>query len=122
MQFPYEQEAMNGYEMPDGLNLWQQHIYLSLRSLYQQYRSGAIDRKTAIVEKRMLEKAAIEASRHAEFQDRMTASTAELWRRIEAAGTAYAKERTLEHADAFYEAVYRVGAGHGRLRGREGRP
>ena len=32
--------------------------------------------------------------------------SAELWKEIEAAGCAYARDRTIAHADAFYEAVY----------------
>lgn len=119
MEVSYEEAARLGGRMPTGLRQWEQYAYLCLRNLYWQYRDGAIDRDTVEVEKRKIMGAARRAENQAVFQDKLCASTTELWRRIEAAGTAYAQERTLEHADAFYEAVYRVGAGHGRLRGRE---
>lgn len=115
MELPYEREAMHGCRMPDGLAQWEQYVYLSLRHLYQQYRAGAIDRDTAKAEKQKIEAAARRAKEETEFSEKMTASTIDLWRTIEAAGCEYAKNPTIEHADALYRAVYRVGRKHGRL-------
>ena len=53
-EFEYERQAMAGEEMPDGLQFAGQNYYLGLRMLYHQYKQGAIDRETAIREKRRL--------------------------------------------------------------------
>lgn len=115
MQLPYEREAMNGNAMPEGLCLWQQYIFLSLRILYQQYRAGAINRDTAIAEKRLLEKTARDAESQSASVDKLVLSTKDLWKSIELAGSTYAKNPTIENADAFYKAVYGVGRKHNRL-------
>lgn len=51
---PYEQAAMRGDEMPDGLDYPDQVLYLCLRTLYAQTRMKIIDRDTAIREKKKL--------------------------------------------------------------------
>lgn len=45
---PWEQQAIRGDEMPDGLGYADQILYMLLRSLYAQKRLGIIDRETAI--------------------------------------------------------------------------
>ena len=35
--FPWEREAMQGAEMPDGLSMYDQMAYISLRTLYHDY-------------------------------------------------------------------------------------
>ena len=52
--FPYERQAMNGDELPNGLEYPDQVLYLSFRMLYAQLRQGVIDRDTAVREKRKL--------------------------------------------------------------------
>lgn len=106
--FPWEQGAMGGEELPEGLSLPDQMAYISLRGLYRQYRSGVLDRETAAAEKRKIVKAARDAETMEAFRDKLARSTVTLWKEIEAAGNAYAREPTLETADAFYQAVYRV--------------
>lgn len=54
--FPYERQAMNGDEMPDGLEYPDQIMFLSLRMLYAQLKQGIIDRETAVREKKKLAK------------------------------------------------------------------
>lgn len=51
---PYESAAMRGDEMPDGLSMPDQMLFLALRSLYWQVRKGIIDRDRAVLEKRKL--------------------------------------------------------------------
>lgn len=50
--FPYEREAMNGNEMPNGLEYPDQVLYLCFRKLYAQLRQGIIGRDTAVLEKK----------------------------------------------------------------------
>lgn len=108
MQFEFEKQAMSGFPLPDGLKQWEQNAYIALRGLYRQYRSGVIDRETATADKQMIVKAARDAERMEAFCSKLAQSTVTLWKEIEATGNAYAKEPTLENADAFYRAVYRV--------------
>jgi hypothetical protein len=51
---PWEQSAIRGDEIPDGLDYPDQVLYLNLRTLYAQKRMGIIDRDTAITEKKKL--------------------------------------------------------------------
>ena len=51
-----ERLAMKNLIMPEGLNLPEQLVYLSLRHLHEMYREGRISRKQARAEKIMLEK------------------------------------------------------------------
>lgn len=100
--------AADGGPIPDELKQWEQNAYIALRGLYRQYRAGTLDLETATAEKRKIIKAAQDAESLEAFRDKLARSTATLWREIEAAGSAFAKEPTLENADAFYQAVYRV--------------
>lgn len=49
-----ERSAMKSEPMPDNLTMPEQWLYLSLRILYREYRSGAIEKKQARQEKRKL--------------------------------------------------------------------
>lgn len=51
---PYERQAMNGDEMPDGLPYYDQLLFLQLRLLYDTHKKGIIDRETARKEKRQM--------------------------------------------------------------------
>lgn len=51
---PYEQAAIRGDEMPDGLDYPDQVMFLNLRMLYAQKRMNIIDRETAVREKKKL--------------------------------------------------------------------
>lgn len=51
---PFESAAMRGDDLPDGLNLPDQVLFLSLRSLYWQVRKGVVDRERAVAEKKKL--------------------------------------------------------------------
>lgn len=50
----WEKAAMNGDELPKGLEYPEQVYFMSLRLLYDSLRRGIIDRTTAIREKREL--------------------------------------------------------------------
>ena len=51
---PYEKRAMNGDDMPTGLDYPDQIMYLQLRLLYDNFKKGIIDKQTAQAEKRQL--------------------------------------------------------------------
>lgn len=108
MQFEFERQAMLGFPIPDGLKQWEQNEYIAMRSLYQQYREGVIDRETATADKRKIVKAARDAESIEAFHSKLAQSIATLWKEIEAAGCAFAKGPSMETADAFFQAVYHV--------------
>ena len=98
--FPWEREAMQGAEMPDGLSLYDQMAYLSLRSLYRDYHEKRLDRETASAEKRRVFGAWEQAKRAAEFDRLLQDYHVRLIRGVERAVTGCRKEPT--EANALY--------------------
>ena len=82
MVFPYETEAANGEPMPDGLSLVDQCAFYFLQTMY-----------------RGLRKCIMESWR------KMGDFWAETYRQVEAAQTAYRKNRTLANADRLIAAL-----------------
>lgn len=92
---PYEKLAIVGEEMPDGLAFPDQIMFLSLRALYWQHKSGIIERETAIKEKRKLLK---EYEINQAYQEAYK-SYIEQVKKTELAKAKYRKNKTLENAD-----------------------
>ena len=101
-ELPFERAAMRGEEMPDGLLLSEQKVFIALRSLYAAYRRGEIERERASREKQML----IRQMEHEIKVDELNEKISHLWKRIEIPALEYAKNPTRKIADAFYAAVY----------------
>lgn len=99
--FPYEVAAMNGEEMPKGLTIPDQIMFLGLRLLHASYRLGIISREAARKEKNSL----IRQCDYFRFRDHLSNGWAEGIKKTEAARAAYRKERTLENADRLLAAV-----------------
>lgn len=111
LAYPYERAAMLGEEMPGGLDLVDQLCFLSLRGLYAQVRSGAIDRAAGSREKAELVYRHDLWERKLMLRERVVERSAGLFRAVELAANAYAKERTLENADRLYHALYGIAVG-----------
>ena len=47
--FPWERGAMQGAEMPDGLSIYDQMAYISLRTLYHDYHEKRLGMATSTV-------------------------------------------------------------------------
>lgn len=92
---PWEQAAIRGDEMPDGLGYPDQILFLCLRMLYAQKRAGIIDRNTAVTEKKKL----LDEYRLYQFREQMGDRWTEQIRLTELARAEYRKNRTLESAD-----------------------
>lgn len=105
--YPYERAAMLGDEMPDGLDLPDQLTFLCLRRLYAQKRNGIIDRATGSSEKKNLGRQRNVWMERLHAEEKLAQHCAKMFRDIEAAANAYAKERTLENADRLYQVLYR---------------
>jgi hypothetical protein len=105
MVLPYEQAAINDEEMPIGLHLSEQKAFFCLRALYREYKNGTVGKEQAIREKQKIIKQLEDELSY----DNIILRIAQLWPRIEEPARDYRKNRTLESADKFIEAVYQVG-------------
>lgn len=108
LRLPYERAAMRGEEMPDGLALPDQLCFLGLRTLYAQARQGIISREVGSREKgRLLHQREVQIQK-LRTKENLVASACSMLQNTEQAANRYAKDRTLENADALYETIYRV--------------
>lgn len=96
--FLWEREAMQGAEMPDGLSLYDQMAYLSLRTLYHDYHEKRLDRAAASAEKRRIVGAWRRAKDTEEFQRRLAHFSAQVFKNTEAAKIAVRKNPSPENA------------------------
>lgn len=95
--------------MPDdAMTCPERALYYALRDIYSDYKRG-------IITKAKGEELKLKAMRQFEFDNQSISSAikilkshAEFWKSIEMASSRYRLERTLENADAFLEAVYKV--------------
>ena len=87
--FQWEQAAMRGDDMPDGLCVYEQAAFQAVRYLYKLYHEKAIDREAAGKEKRKIRKALDAEIENAKFQDRLAKYSADMFKRVEAANSAY---------------------------------
>lgn len=99
--FPYERQAKDGNEMPDGLEYPEQVLFLCFRMLYAQLRQGIIDRDTAIREKKKL----LKEHESYKFVDQMGKQWVQIIKDTETARSEYRKSRTIENADKLLIAI-----------------
>lgn len=109
MEFPFERAAMRGDPMPDGLRLYEQSAFQALRHLYAMYHRKAISRDDAAREKDQIRFQYDRAKADFETNRKNILAHAKLWKEIESAANRFGRERTLENAEAFVQAVYGCG-------------
>lgn len=106
IRLDYEREAMEGKDIPDGLELPDQLMFLILKNLYKQYYDGQISKETAMEEKTKARRKRDEdlqlIGKYHETYSRLTKMFAE----VDKASSAYSQKRTLENADKIYFALY----------------
>lgn len=105
MVFPYEKEAANGDQIPDGLSLVDQVAFRFLRSMYRDIRTSVQTREQAIEEKGKMTYQYDKEKRSMEHWSKMGQYWAEKYKAVESAQNAYRKERTLENADRLIAAL-----------------
>ena len=98
---PWEQQAIRGEEMPDGLRYAEQILYLCLRMLYAQKKLGIIDRDTAILEKKKL----LDEYQCYDFQQKMGDEWVAVIKETELARAEFRKNPTAENAEALVEII-----------------
>ena len=104
MKKEFELMAARSEPMPEGLTASERQEYSELTELYSFYKTGSIDKETAAWVKKLIEDRA--------RQYELCMAHGDMWKRIEQAGTRYAKSRDIESADQFYKAVYGLGVRH----------
>lgn len=96
--FPWEREAMRGAGLPDGLSVYDQMAYISLRTIYHDYHEKRLDRATASAEKRRIFGAWDKAKRTAEFERKLAFSRARVIRDTDFAKAEVRKNPSPENA------------------------
>lgn len=104
-EFPFEKDAMNGRPLPQGLDIADSCLYVSLKNLYAMYRNKLISRKDATEEKRRLIYNWTTDKSKIEFLDRSSDS---LKIKIGAASDEYKNNPSIENADKLYAALYNL--------------
>ena len=100
--FNLEPEPAEDWKAPE-IVLW-----YAFRELYQNFRDGKTRKaeaekvKAEIIKRYQVQKTEYDTMKN------IVRRQAEMWNRIEIAGSRYGTERTIENADAFFEAVYDV--------------
>ena len=99
--FEYEQQAMNGCEMPNGLDYADQIMYQQLRLLYNSVRNGIISREVAVREKKKF------IAEYTKNKDGVKSLQyyIDYIKTTSVARTNYIKSRTLENADNLLKAL-----------------
>ena len=82
--------------MPEDLEWYDRQMFLQLRMLYHQFKTGIVDRETASREKRKM----LVDYDFQKFQCVLTKDMAKKIMDTDKARTEYRKNRTLENADA----------------------
>ena len=101
LQLPYEREAMLGMEMPGGLDVQDQILFLQLRLLYRSYKNGEISRDMAKSEKKKL----LAEYRKSTVANESRKRWVELIKRTEEARSEYRREKSIENADRLLKSI-----------------
>ena len=101
--------AYNGYLPDEEMNCAERCLFYSLRDLYAAHKENRITRPMAEQEKEKLIKQFKKDQEELSYSMMFLQYQGKFWKEIEAAGTRYKTEPTIENADAFVKAVYGVG-------------
>ncbi len=98
---PWEQKAIRGEEMPDGLGYPDQILFLNLRMLYAQKRAELIDRDTAVREKKKL----LDEYRAYQYREKMGDEWVEVIKQTEAARAEFRKNPSIDTASKLVDII-----------------
>lgn len=105
MVYPFEKDAEQGNPMPDGLSLPDQLAYQFLVNLYDRLRRGVITRDQAAEEKGKMTYQHSVSNNILNSYQIMGRYWSGMRKALEAAQSAYLKNRTLENADRLSAAL-----------------
>lgn len=98
---PWEQVAIRGDEMPDGLSYPDAILFLQLRMLYAQKRADLIDRETAVREKKKL----LDEYRAYKYREKMGDEWVEVIKQTETARAEFRKNPSIETASKLVDII-----------------
>lgn len=98
MVFSWEEKAMNGEPMPDGLSLFDQAAYTAVRNIYAAYREGRLSKEAGSSEKKMVKRKYDQAKENEAFRNKIDIYHIKLHKQIEKAVTAVRKDPSPENA------------------------
>lgn len=101
---------LNRPDPPDA-DLLDIQLYLALYSLYAVLYERQLTREQARAIKHKLIAQYSQQKQAGDFEAKLRRASAVLWRKTEAAGSAYAQNRTLENADRLWAAVLNLPEG-----------
>ena len=101
--------ASKGRMPEEPLTCPERCYFYEMMEVYRQFKEGTITKHDGEVRKQRALKQLQEDNALFAQGKEILRLQAEMWRKIEASGSLYRKEPTLEHADAFLEAVYGCG-------------
>lgn len=96
--FPWEQEARQGMELPEGLPMADVMAFTALRNIYGAYHDKRLDREQASREKRLLRREWEKAKEAEAFDRKLTDHHVQLIRAVERAVCVCRKDPTPENA------------------------
>ena len=105
--------AAQGLPMQGKTKPFDELLYYQAKELYGLFAKGMIEKQTGAERRQKITRAYIGNCKREKLWADQNQQTAALFKGIEAAGTAYAKNRTLDNADSLYYAIYRVCPGIG---------
>ena len=109
MRLSYEKEAYRGDPLPEWIkDPIDVYGFFSLRAIYAQLQKREITREQAEQDKGRLCYVLDREKRTADSNRRVIEQSTKMFKNIEGAANAYGRERTLEHADKLYAAIYRI--------------
>ena len=101
--------AFNWSELPpDDLDMPERILWYAFANLYKRFQDKELSKeqgeklKSRIMVQYQKDRAACDT------RNRIVQAQADMWKRVELAGSKYGTERSIEAADAFFEAVYDV--------------
>lgn len=94
--------------LPEELDAAQRCFWYAMRDLYRAFRAGAISKQDGeVLRMSALRQYEADIKEHCAYSEWL-AYMERFWRGVEESGSRYAKGPSIETADAFFEAVYRV--------------
>ena len=100
--------ALNETVSNVAMNLSEKILWFNMRDIYRDFRSGKITKAQGEIRKKEAIKEYEQNENERRFTEKYMDSMASMWIRIENAAITYTFDKTIEHADAFKEAVYGV--------------
>ena len=105
--------AAQGLPMQGKTKPFDELLYYQAKELYGLFAKDMIEKQTEAERRQKITRAYIDNCKREKLWADQNRQTAALFKGVEAAGTAYAKNRTLDNADSLYYAIYRVCLGIG---------